>query len=109
ATIGPSTNRKNPSSHGDVHNHPAISSRARRLKRRRPCACAVVVDWTRSVNRWLVNDGLQFALGLRQRLFERLGTRPDPGEDLDNGRIEFRPAEVRGHLPWLGLEPRLGK
>src|SRR5260370_32790348 len=67
------------------------------------------VELTRSVNGWLVNDVLQFLLGLRQRLLERFSTRPDPAEDLDHRRVEFGPAEVRRHLPWLSLEERLGK
>src|SRR5438552_15636676 len=108
ATIGPKTNRKNPSSHGEVHSHPAISSRARGLKRSRRCVFAAI-EWTGSVNCWLVNDVLQFLLGLGQRLLERLGARPDPAEDLLYRRIELGPAEVCRHLPWLSLEQRLGK
>src|ERR1700704_989792 len=108
ATIGPKTNRKKPSSHGEVHSHPAISSRARGLKRLRRSMRAGV-ERTRSVNGWLVNDVLQFLLGLRQRLLERFSPRPDPAEDLLHRRIEFGPAEVRRHLPWLSFEQRLGK
>src|SRR4051794_31486772 len=53
ATIGPSTNSKKPSSHGDVQRIPLISSRCRRLNRLRPRVC-VVVEWrVASVNRWL--------------------------------------------------------
>src|SRR5260370_40380843 len=100
ATIGPKTNRKNPSSHGEVHSHPAISSRARGLKRLRRCMCAGV-EWTRSVNCWLVNDVLQFLLGLGQRLLKCFSTRPDPAKNLAHRRIEFVPAAVRQQLPRL--------
>src|SRR6516164_2664170 len=108
ATIGPSTNRKNPSSQGEVHSQPAISSRARRLNRRRWWTRALV-GTARSINGWLVNDFLQLLLGVGHCLLERLGPGPDAGEDLDNRRVEFGPAVVRGHLPWLSFEQRLDK
>ena len=83
ATIGPKTNRKKPSSHGEVQSQPAISSRARKLNRRRWCIC-VGVDRARSINGWLVNDGLQFLFGVGHGLLEGLRPRPDAGEDLDD-------------------------
>src|SRR5262245_45715299 len=108
ASIGPKTNRKKPSNHGDVQSQPASSSRARGLNCLR--------RWTRtsdgpvrSINSRLVKDRLQFLGGFGQGLLDGFGTGPDSGEHLAHRGIELRPAVIGRHLPRLGLHDRFGE